>query len=71
MFAYSLVNFPFVIYAISFLKDLLVSILKSGPVPGHVAFVMDGNRRFAKVQGVALKEGHKAGAETLASVSLI
>ncbi|MFK7863932.1 MAG: polyprenyl diphosphate synthase [Pseudohongiellaceae bacterium] len=32
-------------------------------VPRHVAIIMDGNNRWAKVQGLASKAGHRQGAE--------
>ncbi|KAI9206154.1 putative undecaprenyl diphosphate synthase-domain-containing protein [Polychytrium aggregatum] len=54
------------ILAIAF-SDLLpihqvaISILKLGPVPAHVAFVMDGNRRFAKQLNRPTTEGHYSG----------
>lgn len=31
----------------------------------HLAIIMDGNRRWAKENGVSVKDGHKAGAEKL------
>ncbi len=30
-------------------------------MPEHIAFIMDGNRRFAKQQNVAVKDGHRMG----------
>ena len=34
-------------------------------LPKHIAMVMDGNRRWAKDNGLTTKEGHKAGAKNL------
>lgn len=56
-------------YAITSLKELLIGALKQGPVPQHVAFVMDGNRRFARSHGIETVEGHNLGFEALARVS--
>ena len=33
--------------------------------PGHVAIIMDGNRRWARARGVTELEGHAAGVETI------
>mmetsp|Transcript_22172 Transcript_22172/g.39312 ORF Transcript_22172/g.39312 Transcript_22172/m.39312 type:complete len:307 (-) Transcript_22172:708-1628(-) len=46
---------------------LLVSTAKLGAVPKHIAFIMDGNRRFAKARGKAASQGHVDGFETLLS----
>ncbi|MGW7515387.1 polyprenyl diphosphate synthase [Streptomyces sp. NPDC054796] len=35
-----------------------------GPVPGHLAVIMDGNRRWAKVRGLPADQGHRAGMRT-------
>jgi ditrans,polycis-polyprenyl diphosphate synthase len=56
-------------YAITSLKELLIGALQQGPVPQHVAFVMDGNRRFARSHGIETVEGHNLGFEALARVS--
>lgn len=45
-----------------------MDVLSSGPVPGHLGLIMDGNRRFAKKRGIGLKQGHTAGAESLSTV---
>jgi ditrans,polycis-polyprenyl diphosphate synthase len=37
-------------------------------VPRHVAFVMDGNRRFARERGWVVRRGHEEGFESLKSV---
>ncbi|KAF9789665.1 Di-trans-poly-cis-decaprenylcistransferase [Thelephora terrestris] len=39
----------------------LIKVLAAGPVPQHVAFVMDGNRRYARQRNMAIKEGHTNG----------
>lgn len=33
----------------------------------HLAIIMDGNRRWAKSRGLSIKNGHKAGANTLSN----
>lgn len=39
-----------------------VSIIKCGPIPNHVAFIMDGNRRYATKSNLPSKtEGHVKG----------
>lgn len=61
---------PPIEYAINSLKELLVGALRQGPIPQHVAFVMDGNRRFARSHGIETVEGHNLGFEALARVCL-
>lgn len=38
------------------------------PLPKHVAFIMDGNGRWAKSRGLARTEGHRRGLEALRGV---
>ncbi|XP_032691700.1 dehydrodolichyl diphosphate synthase complex subunit DHDDS [Odontomachus brunneus] len=38
-----------------------LKIIRTGYVPRHVAFIMDGNRRYATKKNVAKVEGHKHG----------
>ncbi len=45
-----------------------INVLKTGPIPPHVAFIMDGNRRFAKKRHVETLTGHKEGFNTLKEV---
>lgn len=61
---------PPIEFAIDKLKELLIGALRQGPVPQHVAFVMDGNRRFARSHGIETVEGHNLGFEALARVGL-
>ena len=41
------------------------SLLKSKPVPSHVAIIMDGNGRWAKKKSLSRSEGHRMGAEII------
>lgn len=50
------------------LRELLIGALRKGPIPQHVAFVMDGNRRFARRSQIETVEGHNLGFEALARV---
>jgi undecaprenyl pyrophosphate synthase len=59
---------PPVEWAISQLRELLIGALRQGPIPQHVAFVMDGNRRFARNKQIETVEGHNLGFEALAKV---
>ncbi|KAH7906657.1 Decaprenyl diphosphate synthase-like protein [Hygrophoropsis aurantiaca] len=40
---------------------LLLAILVKGPIPRHIAFEMDGNRRYARKNGKKVEEGHSQG----------
>ncbi|XP_052000419.1 dehydrodolichyl diphosphate synthase complex subunit DHDDS-like isoform X1 [Xyrauchen texanus] len=48
------------------IERLTANILKAGPMPKHVAFIMDGNRRYAQKKHVERKEGHTQGFDKLA-----
>ena len=39
-----------------------------GPVPGHLAIIMDGNGRWAEARGLPRTEGHRSGEERLADI---
>lgn len=39
-------------------------------MPKHVAFIMDGNRRFAQKKNLDRQEGHMQGFDKLAEVRL-
>jgi tritrans,polycis-undecaprenyl-diphosphate synthase [geranylgeranyl-diphosphate specific] len=51
------------------LRDLtekrLAELIRTEPVPEHLAIIMDGNRRFAGARGLGVKDGHEAGRDTL------
>lgn len=64
-----LLQSPPVEWCIMQLRQLLIGALRQGPVPQHVAFVMDGNRRFARNHRIETIEGHNLGFEALARVS--
>ena len=57
-------------WAIQQLRKLLIGALRQGPIPQHVAFVMDGNRRFARTHQIETVEGHNLGFEALARVGI-
>ncbi|GFS99541.1 dehydrodolichyl diphosphate synthase complex subunit DHDDS [Nephila pilipes] len=45
----------------TWLERFCINVLKSGPIPKHVAFIMDGNRRFAVKKGMEKLQGHSFG----------
>ena len=54
---------------LTFFEKLCMNIIKIGQIPNHVAFIMDGNRRFAtKYQLDDIKSGHVAGFLRLSEV---
>jgi len=48
-----------------FYEKLIINILNKGAVPKHIAFIMDGNRRYAVSHGKKKFEGHGSGFESL------
>ena len=53
----------------AWLRRAVGVVLRSGgPIPKHVAIVMDGNRRFAETRGLRKERGHEFGAEKLLEV---
>ncbi|GAV83045.1 Prenyltransf domain-containing protein [Cephalotus follicularis] len=52
----------------TFLRRCIFRVLSVGPIPSHVAFIMDGNRRYAKKHNMEAGDGHKAGHFSLMSV---
>lgn len=52
---------------LSWTQRLALKVIKSGTIPRHVAFIMDGNRRYAnKLQLKTTTEGHVRGFDKLA-----
>uniref|UniRef100_A0A7N0UTG8 Alkyl transferase n=1 Tax=Kalanchoe fedtschenkoi TaxID=63787 RepID=A0A7N0UTG8_KALFE len=45
----------------SFLQRFLFWILSVGPIPVHISFIMDGNRRYEKTRKLEPGMGHRAG----------
>ncbi len=43
--------------------------MEENKIPEHIAIIMDGNRRWAKAQGLTTPQGHKKGAETLETIT--
>ncbi|CAG8782659.1 20594_t:CDS:2 [Cetraspora pellucida] len=56
-------------YVSHHVQSLLINILKQGPMPQHLGFIMDGNRRFArKMNYEQVVEGHFMGYDKLQEV---
>lgn len=47
--------------SLNFVQNLALHIIKAGQVPHHIAFIMDGNRRFATKNNFQKTEGHAHG----------
>jgi ditrans,polycis-polyprenyl diphosphate synthase len=50
-------------------QDFVLNVLAAGPIPRHVAFVMDGNRRYARQNQKRVQDGHADGFVALRRVS--
>jgi len=64
-----LLSSPPVEWGLNQLREVLIGAIKQGKVPRHIAFVMDGNRRYARSHRIETIEGHNLGFEALARVS--
>ncbi|XP_028028591.1 dehydrodolichyl diphosphate synthase complex subunit DHDDS [Bombyx mandarina] len=50
---------------VSFFQLFCIKVIKTGRVPQHIAFIMDGNRRYAKKNSVDKSTGHHKGFDKL------
>jgi ditrans,polycis-polyprenyl diphosphate synthase len=51
-------------------KEFLLNVLRTGPIPQHVAFIMDGNRRYARTKKISLIDGYMLGAQVMKEVCI-
>ncbi|KAL6606707.1 hypothetical protein ACP70R_042360 [Stipagrostis hirtigluma subsp. patula] len=49
----------------NFLRKCTIAVLSCGPMPKHIAFIMDGNRRYAKFRSIKEGTGHRVGFSVL------
>ncbi|KAK4430362.1 Dehydrodolichyl diphosphate synthase 6 [Sesamum alatum] len=54
--------------SVSYMRRCLFSVLSVGPVPNHLAFILDGNRRYAKKWNLGEGMGYRAGFLSLMSL---
>jgi ditrans,polycis-polyprenyl diphosphate synthase len=54
--------------ASALVRRAVLAVLAAGPTPAHVAFVMDGNRRYARAHALAVGAGHTDGFRALERV---
>ncbi len=50
-------------------KQLQAELANAGPIPAHIAIIMDGNGRWAKSKGNSRSSGHKAGVESVRDIT--
>src|SRR5688500_13385439 len=56
-------------YELSFWEKFAIQVIKCGPIPQHVAFIMDGNRRYARQKKLSSTiEGHTQGYSAMANI---
>lgn len=56
---------------LTWFEKIFCRVMAQGRLPKHIAFIMDGNRRFAKSLNKSAIEGHKLGVESLKKCLLI
>lgn len=52
-------------HCVSFFQLFCIRVVKTGRIPQHIAFIMDGNRRYAKKYSVKCATGHSKGFDKL------
>lgn len=52
----------------TWLQKLVGNIIKTGNLPKHVAIIMDGNRRYARINHLKQIQGHISGFDKLGEV---
>ncbi|KAL8170309.1 hypothetical protein V2J09_022113 [Rumex salicifolius] len=50
------------------MRNCFFYVLSAGPIPDHIAFIMDGNRRYAKKHNMNEGTGHRLGFTALMSM---
>lgn len=55
---------------VNYIQHFLLCVLSAGPIPGHVAIILDGHRRYARSKGMKVIEGHMIGSFILLRVRL-
>jgi undecaprenyl pyrophosphate synthase len=66
---YLITSFPPLQSGMKRLQNSCIAAIRRGPVPQHIAIIMDGNRRYARSNRMDSAEGHYSGAETLKNVT--
>ncbi|XP_073295751.1 dehydrodolichyl diphosphate synthase CPT3-like [Primulina huaijiensis] len=54
--------------SIGYMRRFIFSVLSVGPIPNHLAFILDGNRRYARKWNLGEGKGHRAGFLSLMSL---
>ncbi|KAL1566662.1 ditrans,polycis-polyprenyl diphosphate synthase [Salvia divinorum] len=54
--------------SVSYIRGCLFRVLSVGPVPSHLAFILDGNRRYARKWNLGEGMGHRAGFLSLMTI---
>jgi ditrans,polycis-polyprenyl diphosphate synthase len=53
--------YPIVLFLYRFIERIGIATIRQGHIPSHIAFVMDGNRRWAKNRHIEPIDGHTQG----------